>query len=219
MTAETAARIAAEVSSAIPVVRAGGAVAYPTETLYGLGVDARSEAAVAGLLAWKGRAASHPLTILVVGANVLADLGLWLPEVGRALADAFWPGPLTLVLPGDRRFATGVGRADGAVGVRCAAHPLAAALAARLALEGVVITATSLNRTGEAPARTLAEAKACAGSGAGAPVVLGDARLPEPSGVASSVVDLTGPSPRLVREGAVTRAALTRVLGDGLEAA
>jgi L-threonylcarbamoyladenylate synthase len=211
--------LSASLDAAAARVLAAGLVAYPTETLYGLGADARSQAAVAGLLEWKARAEANPLTILVDGSGALEPLGLALPSAGRRLADAFWPGPLTLVLAGGRGFAKGVGRADGAVGVRCSSHPVAAALAARLASEGLVITSTSLNRSGDAPARTAAEARACTGSGPRAPLLVEVAGAPEPSGTASSVVDLSGAAPRLVREGALPREALERVLGSALEAA
>ncbi len=201
---------------ALAAVRAARAVAYPTETLYGLGADAHSERAIEGLLAWKGRAAAQPLALLVAGVSALEALGISLPAAGRALAAAFWPGPLTLVLPAQRPFATGVGRADGAVGVRCSSHPFAAALAARLAAEGVTITATSLNRSGEPPARTHAEARAVCGAGEDAPLLLGAPGLPEPTGVASTVVDVSTAVPRLLRPGAVAREALERVLGGPL---
>ena len=207
------------VEPAVGAVRAGRAVAYPTETLYGLGADARSERATERLRSWKGRAESQPMAILVEAGAALGALGIELPAAGAALVRAFWPGPLTLVLPAGARFAAGVGRADGAVGVRCSSHPLAAALAARLAREGVAITATSLNRTGEPPARTHAEARAMCGESAGAPLLVEASELPEPAGVASTVVDLTGPAPALLRAGAVSRQALERVLGRGLVAA
>jgi L-threonylcarbamoyladenylate synthase len=195
----------------------GGSVAYPTETLYGLGADAASESAVERLLGWKGRAASQPLTILVKDPAALEALGVTLPALGRVLVDAFWPGPLTLVLPARGHFATGVGRSDGAVGVRCSSHPVAAALAARLAREGVVITSTSLNRTGAPPATTRTEARARLGAGPEAPLLVDDETAPEPSGVASTVLDVTSKAPRLLRSGAVAREALERVLGTILQ--
>jgi L-threonylcarbamoyladenylate synthase len=209
----SAAPQAAWLEPALAALRDGRAVAYPTETLYGLGVDAGSEHAVARLLAWKGRAASQPLTILVAGAAALDALGISLPAAGRALAEAFWPGPLTLVLPARHRFASGIGRGDGAVGVRCSSHPVAAALAARLAREGVTITSTSLNRTGAPPARTRAEARVVCGAGADAPLLVDAPEMPEPAGMASTVVDVTAQAPRLLRRGAVAREALERVVG------
>jgi L-threonylcarbamoyladenylate synthase len=198
---------------ALVTLRAGGIVAYPTETLYGLGVDAASQPAVDGLLAWKGRNAAQPLTILVTDVAGLSSLGISLPAPGRALAQAFWPGPLTLLLHATRPFAVGVGRADGDVGVRCSSHPVAAALAARLAREGVTITSTSLNRTGASPARTRAEARAVCGSGEGAPLLLDAPGVAEPSGLASSIVDVTRMPPRLLRAGALSRTVLEGVVG------
>ncbi len=211
MTSDAA--LAALLDAAAARVLAGGAVAYPTETLYGLGADAASETAVERLLAWKGRAASQPLTVLVEEPAALATLGITLPALALALVDAFWPGPLTLVLPARGRFATGVARGDGAVGVRCSSHPVAVALAARLAREGVVITSTSLNRTGAPPARTRAEARSRLGAGADEPLLVDDDAAPEPSGVASTVLDVTANVPRLLRSGAVAREALERVTG------
>ena len=84
-------------------IRAGGLLAYPTETLWGLGADATSGEALERLRRWKGRSADAPVSILVDGADALAGLGVELGEAGRRLAERFWPGPLTLVLPGDGR--------------------------------------------------------------------------------------------------------------------
>jgi hypothetical protein len=103
---------------------------------------------------WKGRAPENPLPILIEGSEALVRLGVELSPIPRRLAEAFWPGPLTLVLYCPEPFAPGVAREDGAVGFRCSSHPVAAALARRVARAGVgPLTATSLNRSGEAPAR------------------------------------------------------------------
>lgn len=209
----TSSTLVARVQPALAVIRAGGAVGYPTETLYGLGADASSDDAILRLRSWKGRSDAQPMTILVADAAALEKLGFTLPDEARTLIDAFWPGPLTLVLASTRRFPAGVGRADGAIGVRCASHPLARALAVRLAQEGIVITSTSLNRTGKPPARTHAEARAAIGAGSDAPLLLDAHDLPEPAGVASTVLDLTHAAPVLVREGAVSREALATALG------
>jgi tRNA A37 threonylcarbamoyladenosine synthetase subunit TsaC/SUA5/YrdC len=128
----------------------------------------------------------------------------------------FWPGPLTLVVPvAAGRFAPGVARDDGAVGFRCSPHPAAATLARRLegALAGPV-TATSLNRTGQQPARDRAQALRICGTAASGFWLL-DAAGPDAGGEApSSVLDLTGPEPVLVREGPVGLAAIQRVLAE-----
>jgi L-threonylcarbamoyladenylate synthase len=195
-------------------IAAGGLVAFPTETLWGLGTDARSEPAVARLRAWKVRGEDQPLSVLVTGVAALAALGAAVGPLARELADAFWPGPLTMVLPCQGRFAAGVARADGALGVRCSPHPVAASLARALEAAGVgPITATSLNRHGDAPARTRAEAAAACALGDGdAPLLfLGDG-LDAGGGRASTVVDLTGAAPRVLRWGAVSHDMLEPML-------
>jgi L-threonylcarbamoyladenylate synthase len=214
-------------AEAVEQVRRGGLLAFPTETVWGLGADARSDAAVAALQRWKHRAASAPISILVAGADAgaalasLERLGFAPDPVARKLALRFWPGPLTLVLaaPRGRGFARGVARADGAVGVRCSSHPAAAALAHRLAEAGVgPITATSLNRSGEPAARTTAEARAVCGSAPDAPRLLGlpdDAEgLPE-----STLVDVSGARPAVLRAGAIGADALDTALALALDTA
>lgn len=199
---------------AVRRLRAGGLVAYPTETLWGLGADARSDAALGRLRAWKRRDDGQPISILVERAGALEGLGIELGAAARVLAEAFWPGPLTLVLAARGGFARGIASASGAIGVRCSPHPAARALAERLAEEGVgPITSTSLNRSGEPPARTRAQARALC-EGEDGPWLFDEAGAPEPGGLASTVVDATGAAARLLRVGAVgadaLRAALAR---------
>ncbi len=156
-------------AAAVAHARAGGLLAFPTETVWGLGADARSEAALARLRRWKGRRAEQPVSVLVASAESAQALGLPLHGAAQRLAAAFWPGPLTLVVPAPPgRFAAGVARADGAVGLRCSSHPRTAALVAALERAGVgPLTATSLNRHGEPPVRTRTEALAlCRGDDA-----------------------------------------------------
>jgi L-threonylcarbamoyladenylate synthase len=125
----------------------GGLVAYPTETVYGLGADAFSAAGLEALLALKGRDAERGLSVLVPDADALARHAEPLPGAAARLAARFWPGPLTLVVPvTDARFA-GV-RTPFGVGFRCSPHPTAARLA-RAARNPVV--STSCNRAGAAP--------------------------------------------------------------------
>lgn len=208
-----AAEDAGDFAEALARVRADGLVAYPTETLWGLGADARSTAALARLAAWKRRSDGQPIAILVQGLASLAPLGIEVDGRARALAAAFWPGPLTLVLPCRGRFAPGIARADGAVGVRCSPHPVAAALAAAVAAAGIgPLTATSLNRHGEPPARTCADAARLA-LRAGDPFLVGAGGPDAGGGPPSTVFDLTAARPRVLRAGAVDAAALTRALG------
>ncbi len=210
------------IAAAVVYVRAGGLLAFPTETVcetvWGLGADARSQAALDRLRRWKGRDDRQPISVLVTDAEAPAALGAPLTGAARRLADAFWPGPLTLVVPATPGvFAPGIARADGAVGLRCSPHPLAAALVAALARVGVgPLTATSLNRHGEPPARTRAEATALC-RGAEAPRCLdgpADA-LPSPgAGLPSTVLDCTGAQPVVLRAGAIAPAELESVLDE-----
>jgi L-threonylcarbamoyladenylate synthase len=194
--------------AAIERVAAGGLVGFPTETLWGLGADARSEAALAGLRRWKGREAEKPISLLVSGAGDLARLGARLTPAARRLAEAFWPGPLTLVVRCEARLAAGIAGPGGSVGLRCSPHPVAAALAALALRRGVgPLTATSLNRAGEPPCRTRAEAEALAGPALA--LVAG----PDAGGTeASSVVDASGDEPRVLREGALSGRAIAAAL-------
>jgi L-threonylcarbamoyladenylate synthase len=207
------------VAEAVARIAAGGLVAFPTETLWGLGADARSEEAVERLRSWKVRGDDQPLSVLVTGPAALPALGIEMGRLARELADTYWPGPLTLVLPCSGRFAKGVARADGALGVRCSPHPVAASLARALESAGVgPITATSLNRSGEAPAHTRTEAALACARGAGEPPLLFVADgLDAGGGRPSTVVDLTGEKPNVLRWGALGRDFLIPLLRGAME--
>ncbi len=193
-------------AAAVERLASGGLVAYPTETVWGLGALAGSERAVAGLRAWKGRDQGQPISVLVSGIESLAKLGFELSPLARRLARRYWPGPLTLVLPAPRLLAAGVARGDGALGVRCSSHLVAAALARAVEEAGLgPVTATSLNRSREAPALDRAQALARCGSDPEAPLVLG-AGAEEVTGAApSTVLDLAGERPAVRRWGGIAR--------------
>jgi L-threonylcarbamoyladenylate synthase len=183
-----------DVEEGTEILRKGGVVAYPTETVYGLGADGTSHTAVERLLALKGRDRERGLSVLVSGG---ADLERWAvdcPPVARRLADRFWPGPLTIVVPAAAKELGDVATERG-VGFRCSPQPTAAALAKRL---GRPVVSTSCNPTGE---------KACLNAeeverrfGAELPVVGGEPAggLP-PSTVVAVSIDGTL---ELLREGA-----------------
>ena len=190
---------ALSIAEAAQRIRRGGLVAYPTETVWGLAADARSERALAALRAWKGRDAEKPMSVLVNDFGALAALGAESTPLAAALAARFWPGPLTLVMRCPDAFARGVAAADGGVGFRCSSHPVARALAR----EAGVITATSFNRSGEAPCATRAEAERTADEHV-ALVAGEDAQRAAPS----SVADATGLELRVLREGAIPARAL-----------
>jgi L-threonylcarbamoyladenylate synthase len=196
-------------------LRGGGLLAYPTETVWGLGADASSQTAITRLLRWKGRGDAEPLAILVESANDLPRLGCEFGREAKRLASQFWPGPLTLVLRCRERYAPGVARTDGALGVRCSSHPLAAALARRLRAERVgPITATSLNRSGAPAARSRAAAEALCGPEPDQPRLL-EVKGAEAGGdAASTVVDLTAARPLVLRWGALAADVLEPVLAE-----
>lgn len=202
------------IGDAVHWLREGSLIAFPTETVWGLGADACSDRAVSRLQRWKGRDGSVPISILIADSKHLEELDFELSATARLLVENFWPGPLTLVLGCHGHFASGVSRADGAVGVRCSSHPHSTALAQRLAAEGVgPITATSLNRSGAQAARTLLEAQAACGSDPEDPrlfAVEGSEAGGDPE---STVIDATGPDLRVLRWGAIAKPELERVLG------
>ena len=139
-----------EITFAAAALRRGEVVAYPTETFYGLGVNALDELALARLRHLKGRDANKPISVLVAGAAMLDRLCQPLSARAKALIERFWPGPLTLVLPARDDLPTPL-VSDGCVAVRESPHPTALALVASF---GGPVTATSANPAGEPPATT-----------------------------------------------------------------
>jgi L-threonylcarbamoyladenylate synthase len=208
-TALVTALVSHDVSRAVAMLRAGGLVGLPTETVYGLAADAGDVAAVARVFAVKGRPADHPLIVHLAAA---ADLDLWAREVpgyARRLAETLWPGPLTLVLPRSDRPGDHVTGGQPTVGLRCPAHPVAHAV---LAAFGGGLAAPSANRFGRVSPTTAAHVVDELGDrlDAARDVVLDGG--PSAVGVESTILDCTGPQPRLLRSGAVTADA---VLGAG----
>jgi L-threonylcarbamoyladenylate synthase len=190
-----------------------GLVAYPTETQWGLGARAVSDAALMALRAWKGRAPAQPISVLVASPAALEPSGLVVDADARRLVEAFWPGPLTLVLRCRGGFGPGIANADGAVGVRCSPHPVASALAEAADARGLgPITATSLNRAGEAAVTTLAEARALLSAHPG-PLLLEPGEDDAGGGAPSTVLDLAVGLPRVLRVGAIATHAIAEVLG------
>lgn len=196
----------AALAAAVQALRGGGLVAFPTETVYGLGADARSPDAVARIFAAKGRPSDHPLIVHLGSAEQLDDWAVDVPDAARRLADAFWPGPLALLL----RRAAGVPDAVTGgletVGLRVPGHPVALAL---LRAFGGGIAAPSANRYGRVSPTCADHVRAELGERVD--VVLDGGRCGV--GVESTIVDVSGAVPRILRPGAVTAADLERVLG------
>lgn len=177
-------------------------LAYPTETSWGLGADAAQASAVQRLRRFKGERGAKPFSVLVSGYGALAALGFEVSADAAAMTERFWPGPLTLVLPCRASWARNVGRADGAVAVRCSSHPVAMRLCEALEQKAIgPLTSTSLNRSGAPPARSRCEAlRVCeeAGCFLAAPFDA-DAGGESPS----TIVDTTGAVPTVLRCGAL----------------
>lgn len=189
---------------------AGGVVAFPTETVYGLGADARNARAVARVFALKGRPAHNPLIVHVAseeGARRLA--GQW-PDDAAALARRFWPGPLTLVVPGGVGLAQAVTAGGATVAVRCPAHPVALALLE--AFDGPLV-GPSANRSGHISPTTAAHVRAEFGE-ADVPVLDGG---PCRAGIESTVLWLAGGAARVLRPGVIGADELSAALGRVVE--
>jgi len=207
---------ASAIARAADVLRAGGLVGLPTETVYGLAADARSPAAVRAIFAAKGRPADHPVIVHIAGADALADWAAEVPPAARALAAAFWPGPLTLILRRAAHVSDLITGGQDTVGLRCPAHPWAQAL---LAAFGGAVAAPSANRYGRispTTARHVLDDLGVKPEGAVDLVLDGG---PCPVGIESTIVDLSGSAPRLLRPGSITPGQLAAVLGCPLQAA
>ena len=203
----------AEVERAAELLAHGGLVALPTETVYGLGAWVLDEAAVARVFAVKGRPVDHPLIVHVGHAGELERWVSSVPDVARRLAAAFWPGPLTILLPRSSRLPAVVTGGRPAVGLRVPAHPLALAVLAaldRLRPGDAAIAAPSANRFGRVSPTTAEHVRADLG---------GDVDLvldggPCAVGVESTIVDLTGARPVVLRLGGIDLEHLADVLGE-----
>ncbi|MGF1630150.1 MAG: L-threonylcarbamoyladenylate synthase [Kiloniellaceae bacterium] len=198
---------------AAALLRAGGLVAFPTETVYGLGADATSDAAVAGIFAAKDRPQFNPLIVHFTDA-VAAAAEVVFDDRARAVAAAFWPGPLTLVLPRRRNSRISLLCSAGldSQAVRVPAHPVAQRL---LAAAGLPLAAPSANASGRISPTEAAHV--AASLGARVPLILDGGACAV--GLESTVLDLSGPQSAILRPGAVTAQDLTPFLGSLVEAA
>jgi L-threonylcarbamoyladenylate synthase len=204
-----------EIERAAQLLRAGALVAFPTETVYGLGADARNADGVRRIFAVKRRPPEHPVIVHLASSDLLPG---WAREVNAnaaALAEAFWPGPLTLILPRAATVLDVVTGGQDSVGLRVPAHPIAHALLVRLLeLGSDGIAAPSANRFGRISSTNARHVADEFGNAISLVLDGGASR----HGIESTIVDLTGDDPVLLRPGAVTLEALRRVLGTSLSA-
>ena len=199
------------IAAAADVIRRGGLVAFPTETVYGLGADALNEAAVLGIFAAKGRPSYNPIIAHVASVEHARTLVTHWPDAAGRLAATFWPGPLTLVLPKAPHVPLALTAGRNTVAVRMPAHPVALAL---IRAADCPIAAPSANRFTELSPTTADHVER--GLGARVEMILDSGSTLV--GIESTVVDLSGASPVLLRPGTLSRAALEQVLGAPLAA-
>ena len=184
----------------------GNLVVMPTDTVYGIGANAFNAAAVRDLLAAKGRGPDMPVPVLVGSWTTIDGLTMAVSPVARTLIEAFWPGGLSLVIEHAPSLSWDLGDSRGTVMVRMPLHPVALDL---LRMVGPMAV-SSANRTGMPPATTAAAATEQLGDDVAVYLDGG----PAPIGVASTVVDLTGGTPRVLRQGAVSLDRLRGVVGE-----
>ncbi|MEZ5118124.1 MAG: L-threonylcarbamoyladenylate synthase [Candidatus Nanopelagicales bacterium] len=216
-------RTSTEPADAVAVLRAGGLVALPTETVYGLAADATDPHAVARVYAVKGRPADHPLIVHLASASGLSAWAVDVPGYARTLAAACWPGPLTLVLRRSARAGDHVTGGQDTVALRVPAHPLALSVLRGLDVgdpDGAPhgLAAPSANRFGRVSPTSAAHVLAELGPSLGPSDLVLDGG-PSAVGVESTIVDCTGPRPRILRPGGVSAAEVERVTGLPVEPA
>ena len=200
-----------EIKNAVAVLRAGGLVAFPTETVYGLGADASNPEAVKKIFAAKGRPHDHPLIVHIADAVQLANWAREIPPAAGKLAKKFWPGPLTLILRRAVRVGDLVTGGQDTVALRVPSHPVAQALLRKF---GGGVAAPSANRFGRVSATNAAHVRSEFGDAVDCVLDGGAADV----GIESTIVDLSGANPVLLRPGWITAAQLQDTLGAPLAA-
>jgi L-threonylcarbamoyladenylate synthase len=191
--------------AAVHAVSRGEVIVLPTDTVYGVGADAFSPDAVARLLAAKGRDRQMPPPVLIPSVRTVDGLARDVSAAARALMDVFWPGPLTVIVYAQPSLAWDLGDTRGTVALRVPDHGAALALLARTG----PLAVTSANLTGKAAATSAEDAREQLGSAVSVYLDAGDS----PLGIASTIVDATGPALRVVRDGGVSWDKLVEVVG------
>ena len=198
-------KLLAAMQRAAEILRSGGLVVFPTETVYGLGADAENPAAVARIFAAKGRPADHPLIVHMARRDHLSQWSRDIPPAAFVLARRYWPGPLTLILHRACRVPDRVTGGQDTVGLRVPDHPLALML---LEAFSGGIAAPSANRFGQVSPTTVAHVREELGDAMDFILDGGPCRV----GIESTILDLSGHQPRLLRPGAITLAEIEAVL-------
>lgn len=195
--------MAQQIKEGVDVLKRGGVVAFPTDTLYGLGAAVSSAQGIQKVFSIKGRSASQALPVLIASADQLGEVAVEVTPQARSLAERFWPGALTLILKKADGVSLAVTAGGGSVGIRVPDHPVPMALIRGL---GEPITGTSANLSGLPACKTAGEVRGQLGSLVDYVVDAG----PLPGGTESTIIDMTGSVPKILRVGAVSRADIER---------
>ena len=206
--------ITTTVEQAAAHIRAGELVAFPTETVYGLGADVSNDKAVAKIFAAKGRPSDHPLIVHLASSTQVSDYASSVPPFAQALIKAFWPGPLTVILPRKPGVATVAAGGQDSIGLRCPAHPLALEFLTACKQLGILgVAGPSANKFGRVSPTTAQHVVQEFAQGAGAALMVLDGG-PCKVGIESSIVDCTRTAPVLLRPGVLTREQLSAACGQ-----
>ena len=194
------------ITQATAAVKRGQLIVIPTDTVYGVGADAFAPAAVTALLAAKGRGRDMPVPVLVGSPSTLPGIATGIPDAGMKLVEAFWPGGLTVVCREQPSLSWDLGETGGSVAVRMPLHPVAI----EVLLATGPMAVSSANRSGQPPARTAAQAQDQLGDAVAVYLEGG----PTADDTASTIVDVTGAVPTVLRVGAVPVEVLREVVPD-----
>lgn len=201
-------------TSAATKLRAGGLVAFPTETVYGLGADATNPAAVARIYEVKGRPHDHPVIVHLADINQLSEWVSDIPEYAITLARTFWPGPMTLILPRSEKVGDFITGGQSSVGIRIPNNPLALQF---LKLAGVGVAAPSANRFGAISPTTALAVNEEIGSYLNPELdVILDGGLSD-VGVESTIIECLGSAPKILRPGAITKEMIEGATGKSVD--
>lgn len=207
----------AALSEAASALEAGRLVAFPTETVYGLGADAENPAAIAAIYAAKGRPSNHPVIVHLAPG---ADIGRWareVPDAAHKLIAAFWPGPLTLILKRAAHVPAAVAGGQDSVGLRCPSHPVAQALLKTFRHGQGGLAAPSANRFGHVSPTTAQHVQDEFGAGPDSPLAMVLDGGASQVGIESTIVDLSrmdSHGPALLRPGQITAEQIATVIGQ-----
>jgi L-threonylcarbamoyladenylate synthase len=186
------------IAEASSILRAGGVVAYPTETFYGLGADGQNEEAIKKIFLIKGRNFKNPISVIVGNVNDVRGLVDEVPEIALHLMERFWPGALTIIFKASPDISDHLTAGTGKIGIRLSSHPVATALARKL---GHPITATSANFSGNNECTSADEVIQGIGDQVDAVIDGGQT----PGGLGSTIIDVTTDPPAILREGVIPK--------------